>query len=51
MTKVEVATLIKDAFEEGYSSYATQAAAFNSVSEAWAESESKKVYDDITKGE
>lgn len=38
---------IKDAFFEGFGSYATPAAAYNSEEEVWEESEAKKVYDTL----
>ena len=42
-----MALAIKEAFEEGYNSYATPANAFNTVSEAWNESGAKHSYDSI----
>lgn len=49
MNTEQIKKAIKAAFEEGYASYATPCAAYNSVEEAWNESEAKDVYDNIGK--
>lgn len=38
---------IKDAFVEGWHSYATPASAYNSPEEAWEESEAKRIHDTL----
>lgn len=38
---------IKDAFFEGWGSYATPASSYNTPDEAWEESETKQVYDSL----
>lgn len=38
---------IKDAFFEGWDSYASPASAYNTPGEAWEESEAKQVYDSL----
>ncbi len=45
MSNHKFAEQIKYAFFEGYASYSTPCAPFNSVEEAWEESEAKDVYD------
>lgn len=46
-TVSEVAEALKEAFFEGFDSYATQAAPYNSPEEAWEESDAKRVYDSL----
>ena len=47
MTDLLVAEQIKDAFFEGWNSYATPASAYNSDVEAWEESDAKLTYDNL----
>lgn len=51
MIKLEVAQLIKDAFEEGYASYASPCESYNTVTEAWNESSAKEVHDYLINGD
>lgn len=46
-TFVGAAEALKEAFFEGFDSYATQAAPYNSPEEAWEESEAKRAYDSL----
>ena len=39
------AKALKNAFFEGYESYSTPCNAYNTVEEAWEESEAKEIYD------
>jgi hypothetical protein len=45
--KLQVAFLIHDAFIEGYHSYATPCAAYNSSAGAWEDSEAKIAHDKL----
>jgi len=47
MKNEEICRLMKEAFFEGYSSFATPACAYNTVEEAWEESDAKKVHDSL----
>lgn len=47
MSNDELADAIKEAFYEGFGSYESPAAAYNSEWEAWQESEAKKIYDKL----
>ena len=49
MNNEDIAKEIKDAFFEGWNSYATPAAAYNSDVEAWEESDAKLTYDKLVK--
>lgn len=46
-TLPDAAKALKEAFFEGFDAYASPAAPYNSVEEAWEESESKRVYDSL----
>jgi hypothetical protein len=47
MNNEDWAEALKNAFFEGYSSYATPASSYNTVEEAWEESTTKHFYDSL----
>lgn len=45
MSITEIAEALREAFEEGFDSYATPCSPYNSAGEAWLESQAKVLHD------
>lgn len=51
MSNYEIATSLKEAFFEGYASFATPCNAYNTVEAAWEDSATKMLHDSLFEDE